>query len=221
MFTAVEGRELRGPDPQRAAEKYRRHARGYDATAARTMAIRRRAVGLLALRAGETVLDVACGTGLSLSPLVEAVGPSGRVVGVEVSAEMLRQAQARVERSGWRNVTLIEAPAEEARLCPAGAPCFDAILFHYTHDVLQSPAALRNILRAARPGARVALAGIKYPSLWMLPAWLYRLAKARPYVTTYRGLRRPWQPLAPHLAALRVEPVLWGTNYLAHGRLHG
>jgi ubiquinone/menaquinone biosynthesis C-methylase UbiE len=208
---------MEGPDPKRAAEKYRTRAAGYDASAQRTMEVRRRAIELLALRPGEAVLDVACGTGLSFEPLLRAVGASGRLVGVEVSAEMMAQARERVRAGGWMNVSLIEAAAEEARF----AERFDAVLFHYTHDVLQSPAALRNILAAMKPGARVALAGIKYPSPWMLPAWLYRLAKARPYVTTYRGLRRPWAGLARHLDALEVEPVMLGTNYLAHGRLLG
>jgi demethylmenaquinone methyltransferase/2-methoxy-6-polyprenyl-1,4-benzoquinol methylase len=205
------------PDPRRAAEKYRARAQGYDASAQATMAVRRRAVALLALRPGDAVLDVACGTGLSFELLVAGVGPSGRVSGLELSPEMMAVARERVRRHGWTNVSLVEAAAEDAEL---DGP-FDAVLFHYTHDVLQSPQALRRILRALKPGARVALAGIKYPSAWLLPAWLYRLAKARPYVTTYRGLRRPWRGLQPFLESLHVEPVMLGTNYVASGRLHG
>lgn len=52
------------------------------------------------------------------------------------------------------------ALAEEARI---PGP-LDAVLFSYAHDVLQSPAALRNVLASARPGARVASVGAKlYP----------------------------------------------------------
>jgi arsenite methyltransferase len=204
----------KGPDPRWAAEKYRRHAAGYDASAERTMDVRRRAVCLLQLRPGDHVLDVACGTGLSFEPLLEAVGSSGRVVGIEVSPEMLALARERVERHRWRNVELVQASAEEASFRRRS---FDAVLFHYTHDVLQSPAALANIVAAMKPGARVSIAGIKYPPLWMLPAWPWRLLKARPYVTTFRGLGRPWRRLEPHLARLTVEPVMLGTSYLAHG----
>jgi len=204
------------PDPTLAIEKYRQHAAGYDASARRTMALRRRVVALLGLAPGETVLDVACGTGLSLPLLREAVGPSGRVIGIEVSPEMIDLARERVAAAGWDNVSLVQAPMEEA---DPGAP-LDAILFNYTHDVLQSPPALERIFARARPRARVAVAGIKHASRWLLPLRLYRLLKARPYVTTLAGLDAPWRLLQGYVPDLRIEPVLFGTNYLARGTVH-
>ena len=202
------------PDPRRAIEQYRRHAPRYDASARRTMDIRRRVVALLALAPGERVLDVACGTGLSFPLLADAVGPSGRVTGVEVSPEMMAQARGRVAAAGWPNVLLIEAPVEAAAL---EGP-YDALLFHYTHDVLQSPVALANVFAHARPGARVAVAGVKHLPRWLYPARLYTLWKARPYLTTYRGLERPWAGLARYVERLDVVPTLLGTNYIASGR---
>src|SRR5688572_30984179 len=92
-MTQPPARLLRMPDMDLAVakvvEKYRRHAAGYDASARHTMALREKVVGLLGLVPGDTVLDVACGTGLSLPLLRGAVGPSGRVIGVEVSPDML------------------------------------------------------------------------------------------------------------------------------------
>lgn len=177
------------------------------------MALRRRTIGMLALLPGDTVVDVACGTGLSLPLLREAVGAAGRVVGIEVSPDMIAIARARCAVAGWRNVTLIEAPVEEAD--PGAA--FDAALFNYTHDVLQSPRALARLFSFARPGARVAIAGIKQPPPWLFPLRLYRLLKARPYVTTLSGLDRPWGLIEPRLSNLRVRSVLFGTTYLACG----
>lgn len=205
------------PDPDLAVAKYRRHAAGYDASARRTMALRREVVGMLALRPGETVIDVACGTGLSLPLLWEAVGPSGRVIGIEVSPDMMAIARARCADAGWRNVSLIEGAMEEA---DAGVT-FDAALFNYTHDVLQSPGALERIFSFAKPGARIAIAGIKHPPRWLFPLRLYRLLKARPYVTTLSGLDRPWRLIEPRLANLRVRSTLLGTNYLAVGSFRG
>lgn len=202
---------MNDPDPRRAVEQYRRHASGYDASARRTMPIRRRAVALLGLAPGDRVLDVACGTGLSFPLLVEGVGLAGRVVGVEVSPEMMARARARVAAAGWANVDLVEAPVEAATLQGA----FDAVLFHYTHDVLQSPRALDNIFAHVRPGARIAVAGVKHPPPWLFPLRLLRLWKAGPYVTTYRGLDRPWAPLERYVRALQVQSLMFGTNYVA------
>ncbi len=204
----------RAPDAQRAIAKYRARAAGYDASAANTMDLRRRTVALLGLQPGETVLDVACGTGLSFELLAGAVGAQGRVIGVELSPEMAAQARRRIDARGWGRVELIEAPMESAHI---DAP-LDAVLFNYTHDVLRSPAALDNIFRHPRPGARVALAGIKHPPWWLFPARLWRLLKARPYVTTFEGLDRPWSLVAQRVRGLEVTPVMFGTNYIAHGR---
>lgn len=201
------------PDPRRALEQYRRHAAGYDASARRTMDIRRRCIELLALQPGERVLDVACGTGLSLPLLAELVGAGGAVVGVELSPEMMQQARARAAR--LPQVRLIEGAMEETALDGS----FDAVLFHYTHDVLQSRPALASIFARAKPGARVAVAGVKHPPAWLFPLRLLRLWKARPYLTTFRGLDRPWAPLEAYVEGMEVRPVLLGTNYIARGRV--
>jgi demethylmenaquinone methyltransferase/2-methoxy-6-polyprenyl-1,4-benzoquinol methylase len=197
------------PDPRRALEQYRRHADGYDASARRTMDLRRRAIDWLELAPGARVLDVACGTGLSLPLLDERVGAGGQVVGVELSPEMMRLARAR-----WPRAVLVEGSMEEAAL----EGRFDAVLFNYTHDVLQSPRALANIFAHVKPGARIVAAGVKHPPAWLFPLRLLRLWKARPYLTTTRGLDRPWAPLEPYLEGMQVQPLLFGTNYIARGR---
>jgi demethylmenaquinone methyltransferase/2-methoxy-6-polyprenyl-1,4-benzoquinol methylase len=208
---------MSGPDPRLAVERYRAHAAGYDASAERTLPLRRRTVAALGLRPGETVLDVACGTGLSFPLLVEGVGAGGRVIGVELSPEMLALARERCAREGWRNVALIEAAVEAAEI---PAP-LDAILFNFTHDVLRSPSALARIFAAARPGARVAVAGMKLAPWWLAPLNLLVLAKAWPYMTTFDGLGRPWSLLAGYLERFEWRPELFGTGYRGWGTAHG
>jgi len=203
-----------GPDAARAIEKYRRHAAGYDASAARTMALRRRTIDLLELQPGDVVLDVGCGTGLSFPMLREGVGAAGKVIGVELSPEMIAQARARVASNGWTNVGLMQAAMEDAPI----EDSLDAILFNYTHDVLRSPPALARIFAHARPGARVAVAGVKHPPWWLFPARLWRLANARPYLTTFEGLDRPWSLLERYVSGLEITPVMLGTNYIGVGR---
>ena len=104
---------MSGPDAAQAIEKYRRHAAGYDATAARTMPLRRRTIDLLDLRAGDVVLDVACGTGLSFPLLRDRVGPAEKYRR-RVSPECSRSAGASPAH-GWANVDLVQAAMEDDR----------------------------------------------------------------------------------------------------------
>ena len=208
---------MSAPDPQLAIARYRAHAAGYDATAARTMGLRRRTVARLALQPGQAVLDVACGTGLSFPLLQSGVGETGRVIGIELSPEMLALARERCAREGWRNLTLIESAIETAEI-PAPV---DAILLNFTHDVLRSPQALARIFAAARPGARVAVAGMKLAPWWLAPLNPIVRAQARPYMTTFEGLARPWDLLEAHLEDFERESVLFGTGYIGWGIVGG
>ena len=70
------------------------------------------AIEAMQLSGGETVLDVPCGTGQSLNGLVESVGETGAVLGVDASGGMLRKAQRRIRREGWGNVQTKQARAE-------------------------------------------------------------------------------------------------------------
>ena len=137
-------------------ERYRRHAAGYDGSAERTMGLRRRAIALLRLQPGQTVIDAGAGTGLSYAGLRQGVGLQGRVLAFEQSPEMFALAQARVLRERWTNVWHVNETAETVRL-PASA---DAVLFNYVHDICRSPVAVANILSQLEPGARVVMAGM-------------------------------------------------------------
>ncbi|MGE3376507.1 MAG: class I SAM-dependent methyltransferase [Vicinamibacteria bacterium] len=206
------------PDRTHALESYRRLAPGYDEATRLIGRKRLRAIGLLQLVPGDTVLDAACGTGAVLDLLSRAVGPGGRVIGVELSPEMIAQARERVERLGLRNVTLIEAPMEDAAI-PGPV---DAVLFSYAHDVLRSRRALDRVFAAVRPGARVAAAGAKlYPrALSFLNFWVrWRI---RHYVSTLEGLEAPWSLLAEYLPDFAIADVtLFGSGYVGRGTYPG
>lgn len=204
-------------DNDLSIRRYRDKAAGYDASAERTMPLRRRTIALLQLRPGEVVLDVGAGTGLSYALLRDAVGDTGRVLGVEQSPDMFALADERLRREGWPNVWHVNAPAESATL-PQPA---DAALFNFTHDILRTPAALDNLLRQLKPGARIAVCGVKFFPWWTGPLNLLPWLKNRPYNAKAADLWRPWDLLQPRCEDWRQRSVLGGMGYLASARLRG
>jgi hypothetical protein len=118
-----------------------------------------------------------------------------------------------VAKAGWQNVTLIEAPVEEAAI-PVLA---DAVFFHFTHDVMRNTAALENVFRHAKPGARIVSAGSKRAPWWNVPVNVVMWRISRLYVTTFEGFARPWSHLKQYVPDLRIKPVLFGAGYIAWG----
>jgi arsenite methyltransferase len=201
---------------QESLRKYRAHAAGYDATAARTMPLRQRTIERLALRPGDVVIDVGAGTGLSFRLLLDAVGPGGRVLACEQSPEMFAQAEARVAREGWHDRVWQRCGSAEDTRFPQAA---DAVLFNYVHDITRSPAAVANILRQAKPGARIAMAGMKFFPWWTGPLNLLAWAKNRPYNARPTELWSPWDLVQPYCAEFTRTSTQAGMGYIASGRL--
>ena len=211
---------MNAPDAERALASYRAHAVRYDRSALRTLPLRYRTIWNLELKPGDSVLDVACGTGLSFPILEDAIGIAGRLVGVELSPEMAAPAQARIDRAGWANAELVVARMEDVDLNTPRGP-FDAVAFNFTHDVLQSEAALANIFAACKPGARVAVAGSKLLPWYLAPLNVYVRWNNAPYMTTFAGLDKPWAHLLRYVPELTITPALFGACYLAYGRYSG
>jgi demethylmenaquinone methyltransferase/2-methoxy-6-polyprenyl-1,4-benzoquinol methylase len=161
------------------------------------------------------VLDVGCGTGLSFAQLRQGVGARGRVIGIEQSPDMLAVARQRARRQSWSNVKVVCAPAEEAAI-PVMA---DAALFHFTHDILQQPAAVANVLRHLKPGARVVASGLKWAGPWRWPVNLFILPAALRSVSSLAGLAAPWAGLAAAIPGLEVRSTLLGGVFIAAGRM--
>src|SRR5438552_18452461 len=105
---------------ERLIDTYRKKAKHYDITSRfypapgyPQRAQRLRAIQALGLCAGDSVVDLACGTGLNFPVIEEAIGPDGRIVGVDLTDAMLAQAKDRIETNGWSNISLVQAEAAE------------------------------------------------------------------------------------------------------------
>jgi SAM-dependent methyltransferase len=105
------------------------------------------------LTPGESVLDLGTGTGPVAEKAATIVAGSGNVVGVDISRDMLAQAQKRMMARGLTNVTLREGRGERI---PAGDHTFDVVLCSLAiMYVIDREAAAREIARVLSPGGRL------------------------------------------------------------------
>jgi ubiquinone/menaquinone biosynthesis C-methylase UbiE len=110
------------------------------------------AVAELDLPSGAVALDLGCGTGRALPALREAVGPTGTVIALDLTPDMLRATRA-ADRA--RHAALIQADAHHLPLADASIDAvFAAGLLNHLHDL---PAGLRELARVTRPSASLAI----------------------------------------------------------------
>jgi SAM-dependent methyltransferase len=193
---------------------YYEHARSYNRDTSVFQPYRRAVVEALPLQPGQVVLDVGCGTGLCFGLLRDKVGPGGTVIGIEESPQMAAVAREHIAREGWHNVTVVQSPAEDARLEATA----DAALFCAVHDILQSPGALRNVMAGLRPGAWVAAGGGKWAAPVMIAVnSMVRMLHA-PYVRSFSGFDWPWRYLERLVEDVQVQEMAFGGGYIMTGR---
>ena len=107
-----------------------------------------------AIVAGEVVLDVGCGNGLT-SRQAAARTPNGHVVGVDISAPMLERARVMTAAEGHANVTFVEGDAQVYAFAPQN---FDVVISRFgTMFFADKASAFANIFSAVKAGGRLAL----------------------------------------------------------------
>jgi SAM-dependent methyltransferase len=115
----------------------------------------RETVERLALERGARVLDVCCGAGASALPAAQAVGPEGRVIGVDLAEKLLALARRKAAARGLRNIEFRSGDLLDLGLAPASfdaAVCVFGIFF-----VPDMAAAVRALWRLVRSGGVLAI----------------------------------------------------------------
>ena len=133
---------------------------------------RERTLQVAAIRPGEKILDVGCGTGVLTRRADEAAGPTGLAIGIDPGHSMIRVAKENAQRLGsraaFRVAAIEQLPFENAH--------FDVVLsslmlHHLPPDLKRQ--GLREVWRVLKPGGRFVVVDFYRPSnpLWWLVAW--------------------------------------------------
>lgn len=131
-----------------------------------------RAMKLLSPRAGESLLEVAVGTGRLFVRLLTELN-LGRAMGMDYSPAMLRHAQRRLARVGEGPHALLLG---DARHLPFPDAAFDLLLNCYMIDLLEEagvPGVLAEFRRVLKPAGRLVLVNMATLGRWLNPAWMW------------------------------------------------
>ncbi|MEO7587465.1 MAG: methyltransferase domain-containing protein [Arachnia sp.] len=203
--------------------RYRRQARHYDASVVlyyligfRQAAYRKQAVAALGLQPGDTVVELGCGTGLNFAHLQAVVGAGGRIIGLDLTDQMLDEARARVQRAGWTNVELVCGDAAAYDYPPR----VDGVLSTFALTLVpEYDEVIRRGAAALSPEGRFVVLDFKKPE--HAPRWLLHLMLlvTKPFaVTLDLAQRHPWESMEMHLAEVVMRDYYFGFTYLAMGK---
>lgn len=203
-------------------EIYAKRAGNYDVSANlyylfgfREAHYRKLAVQALNPARGDTVVEIGCGTGLNFGYLQGRIGEKGRIVGVDLSEQMLEKAAERVRRNGWKNVTLVNRDAAKYDF-PEGMS--RAISTFALTLVPEYDAVTRRTSAALGRDGRMVVLDLRKPERW--PEWLLNAAVAltRPFgVTLDLAERKPWRAMERHFSRVEYDELFGGFAFLAVG----
>jgi ubiquinone/menaquinone biosynthesis C-methylase UbiE len=134
----------------------------YDLLAERSeQPVRQAGLKMLAVRPGEKVLEIGFGTGRSLIELAQAVGPTGRVFGIDLSKKMLEVAQRLVREKDLEQ--RVELTRGDALHLPYGTETLDGVFMSFTlelFDTPEIPLVLAECRRVLKAGGRIVVVGM-------------------------------------------------------------
>jgi ubiquinone/menaquinone biosynthesis C-methylase UbiE len=175
------------------------------------------AAGALQLGPGQSILDVPCGTGQSFGPLIEGIGPTGMLVGVDRSAGMVREARRRIAKRQLAGAVALLGSASSVSPSELGREQFDRVHVFLGMTVFDDPEAVfTHLWSLLAPRGWMVLVDVYNPKPGLQGRMVEWLAQAD-------LTRRWWEPLERcaeqfERRQLPSQPLHGGDIWLALGR---
>lgn len=139
-----------------------------------------------ALKTGDKVLVFCCGTGLDFSPILEKIGTTGHIVGVDFSTEMLLAAAEKAAKNGWENVELLEADVTQFEHALCGS--FDVVICTLGLSIIPDyKSAYTNLLRHLKKQGQVIIGDMQLASGWRSHLNPVTILMAKKFGGTHEG----------------------------------
>jgi len=201
---------------------YRKRAKNYDLVAnlynligLNEYAYRVKAVKELNLKKGDTVIELACGTGLNFISLQKRVGKSGKIIGIDVTDAMLEQAKERIKKNKWKNVVLVKSDIADYKF-PKN---IDGVIS--TYAITLSPEFDKVIKRgyqALLPGGRMVILDFKMPNNWLTIFVPFLIWTTKPFgIRKELAVRHPWESIKKYFPTYALTELYGGIVYISRG----
>jgi demethylmenaquinone methyltransferase/2-methoxy-6-polyprenyl-1,4-benzoquinol methylase len=176
--------------------------------------LRKKAVLRLGLSRGDSVLEIGCGTGRNFSYLQDAVGPTGKIYGIDISPGMLAKAQEQRDSNRWHNIELTQCDAVEY----TAPEQLDGVLFSLSYNTMpHHRAVLERAWDQLRPGGHLVIMDAKLPpglgGRLILPFSLWLMK----HTMLGNPLIRPWEELAAIAEHFDMQERLFNSYYICRG----
>jgi demethylmenaquinone methyltransferase/2-methoxy-6-polyprenyl-1,4-benzoquinol methylase len=205
---------------------YRKRAKRYDLAVQvyrlfgfKVERYRRDTISSLGLNPGNLVVELGCGTGLNFTHVISKIGPSGKLIGVDLTDSMLDVAAARNAREGWTNVELVQADVVEWDLPRDIDGVYSTLALTLVPEYEK---VIEKVSGALKSGGRLAVLDMKEPESW--PSWLVRFAAwlNKPFgVSLQIADRHPWEAVRRYLTEVEFREYYFGALYLSVGEKPG
>jgi demethylmenaquinone methyltransferase/2-methoxy-6-polyprenyl-1,4-benzoquinol methylase len=160
-------------------------------------------------------VEIGCGTGLNFPPLKKELGPDGKIIGVDLTKEMLNRARERVLKKGLYNIGLVYTDGAEYKISKDvnGIISTLAITLVPQYDLVVQRGAL-----PLAPGGRFVILDLKMPESW--PMWLVKIGVTLTSpvgVTLDIANRHPWESIRGYLKVVFFKELYGGFAYISSG----